>query len=341
MDDLSQFEHLQNFLDPVAEDALCGEDLDNKGDDEFMRIEREIEKADESREWKKLREDAKKILPITKDFRLIARFSRASLHTESSPIEGLAQGLYLTREYIDKYWDCVFPPEDKDDPDEKYADRINAIAELGSWPSVVLPLRKKCPLLSFNGMDPYFLDELVAFQNGDVVADKQSPKAIFDTLSSEEKSQVDATLNSFKIALEITEDIKRLLSEKTEMVFVDFDSYLIPSLQDGFSALSDLSPNAKAVPLNSEAKKEDSSNTNQSTKTVGSVQSRDDVIKLLDMICNYYEANEPSSPLPLLLKRAKGIVHKDFLEVLAELVPDSINMVEPVFGRNENDTEEY
>jgi len=344
MDDSTQFKHLQDFLAPVTDNTPCGEDLDSNGDEEYMRIERDIEQAEESREWKKLKKDILKILVTTKDFRLLARFSRTLLQTEESPIKGLVEGLYLTKEYIDKYWDCVYPPEDKEDPDEKFADRINAVAEFGSWPSIVLPLRKKCPLLSFNGMDPYYLEDLVAFQNGDVVADKQPPKVIFDTLSAKEKKQVDVALDYFIVAQELANTIKKLFLEKTEIAFIDFDTYLLPNLKDGISTLSDLSPSAEP-PASKDSQATDTntpSNSSPSLKSSGSVQSRDDVIKLLDMICSYYEKNEPSSPLPLLLKRARGIVHKDFLEVLEELVPDSVSMTEPVFGRTENNnTEEY
>ena len=345
MDDLAQFKHLQDFLAPVSDNAPCGEDLDRSGDEEYMRIERDIEQADESREWKKLKKDILKILATTKDFRLLSRFSRTLLQTEGSPIQGLVEGLYLTKEYIDKYWDCVYPPEDKEDPEEKFADRINAVAEFGSWPSIVLPLRKKRPLLSFNGMDPYFLEDLITFQNGEVVADKQPPKDIFDALSSEEKKQVDVALEHFIVAQEIANNIKELLLEKTEIAFIDFDAYLLPNLQKGISALSELSPNADKPSPRESTQTTNTNNTSnsisQSLKSSGSVQSRDDVIKLLDMICSYYETNEPSSPLPLLLKRARSIVHKDFLEVLEELVPDSVSMTEPVFGRSKENTEEY
>src|SRR5690606_2172800 len=35
----------------------------------------------------------------------------------------------------------------------------------------------------------------------------------------------------------------------------------------------------------------------------GTIRNRDDVLTLLDKIIGYYERNEPSSPLPLLLQR--------------------------------------
>src|SRR5690242_21313615 len=47
----------------------------------------------------------------------------------------------------------------------------------------------------------------------------------------------------------------------------------------------------------------------------------------------FRSASEPSSPIPLLLERAKRLVAKDFLEVLAELAPDAL-------GRSEEHTSE-
>ena len=338
MDDFSQFEKLEEFLAPVSEDAPCGVDLDSNGDEEYTRIEREIKKSQETRVWKSLKKDTLKILTTTKDFRLLAYFSKILLHTEEQPINGITQGLYLTKEYIDKFWECSYPPEDEDDPDEKYADRINAIGELGSWVTIVLPLSKKCPLFTFEGFGDYSLEDLVALKNGDVIEGKQSPKDFIDTLSDSDKAKIDTSLESFKTAFELTKVIKEQLLEKTKFSFTEFDSYLIPNLLEGISILSDLSPNAEIEEISEQGSSETQSNSNDTHTDISSLKSREDVVRLLDLICAYYKEKEPSSPLPLLLDRAKSIVHKDFLEVLEELVPDSISMTEPVFGRsNENE----
>jgi len=130
MDDLVQLEHLDVFLKTVEDESPCGDDLDANNSDELTLIELNIEKADESKEWKALKKDIEKLMKVTKDFRLVASYCRSLLYTENSGIDGLVQGLYLTREYIDKFWECVYPPEDEDDPDEKYADRINAVADM-------------------------------------------------------------------------------------------------------------------------------------------------------------------------------------------------------------------
>jgi type VI secretion system protein ImpA len=62
------------------------------------------------------------------------------------------------------------------------------------------------------------------------------------------------------------------------------------------------------------------------------VRSRDDVIRLLDKICEYYQEHEPSSPVPLLLNRAKRVATMSFLELLRELAPAGLEQAEALGG---------
>ena len=55
-----------------------------------------------------------------------------------------------------------------------------------------------------------------------------------------------------------------------------------------------------------------------------SIGSRDEAMKLLDLVCRYYETNEPSSPLPLLIDRARKLAGKSFMEILQDLAPDGM-----------------
>jgi len=64
----------------------------------------------------------------------------------------------------------------------------------------------------------------------------------------------------------------------------------------------------------------------------GDIRTPQDVIKLIDKICAYYERNEPSSPIPLLLKRAQRLVSKNFLDVIKELTPDTLRAIEALGG---------
>jgi type VI secretion system protein ImpA len=64
----------------------------------------------------------------------------------------------------------------------------------------------------------------------------------------------------------------------------------------------------------------------------GEVSSREDVIRLLDKACEYFKRNEPSSPVPLLLQRAKRLVSKDFLGIVQDLAPGGVAEVRSIGG---------
>jgi type VI secretion system protein ImpA len=54
------------------------------------------------------------------------------------------------------------------------------------------------------------------------------------------------------------------------------------------------------------------------------VKSRQDAMKALDAVADFFKRTEPSSPIPMLVARAKRLVSKDFLEVLADIAPDAV-----------------
>ena len=64
----------------------------------------------------------------------------------------------------------------------------------------------------------------------------------------------------------------------------------------------------------------------------GVINSREDAMLALDRICTYFEKHEPSSPVPLMLIRAKGLISKSFIEVLQDLTPDAVHTAEQIVG---------
>ena len=65
---------------------------------------------------------------------------------------------------------------------------------------------------------------------------------------------------------------------------------------------------------------------------VGEIGSREDAIRMLDKICEYFDRYEPSSPVPFLLKRAKKLVTKDFMSILNDLAPGGAEQAVLIFG---------
>lgn len=54
-------------------------------------------------------------------------------------------------------------------------------------------------------------------------------------------------------------------------------------------------------------------------------QSRADVITAMNAIVRFFEENEPTSPVPLMLKRVRAWVEMDFLQLLNEIAPAAID----------------
>ena len=64
----------------------------------------------------------------------------------------------------------------------------------------------------------------------------------------------------------------------------------------------------------------------------GRVNNTDDVIRALDQILAYYARSEPSSPLPLLIERAKRLVRADFMTIMRDMAPAGVENVSVISG---------
>ena len=64
----------------------------------------------------------------------------------------------------------------------------------------------------------------------------------------------------------------------------------------------------------------------------GVIGSRDDAIQALERVCVWIELNEPSNPAPLLIQRAQRLMKKSFIEIIQDLVPESLGQIEKLAG---------
>jgi type VI secretion system protein ImpA len=70
----------------------------------------------------------------------------------------------------------------------------------------------------------------------------------------------------------------------------------------------------------------------------GDIQSAQEALLALDKVCQYFDRHEPSSPVPLLLRRAQRLVSKSFLEVVKDFCPDGMSQVEMIGGVSSSDS---
>jgi len=49
-------------------------------------------------------------------------------------------------------------------------------------------------------------------------------------------------------------------------------------------------------------------------------------------VCSFLEHTEPSNPAPLFIRRAQRLIKKSFLEIVRDLMPDSLSQLEKLAG---------
>ncbi len=64
----------------------------------------------------------------------------------------------------------------------------------------------------------------------------------------------------------------------------------------------------------------------------GAIHSRADVVRALDMVCDYLERAEPTNPAQLLLRRAKLLLDQNFLQLIHVLAPNALDDVAKLMG---------
>jgi type VI secretion system protein ImpA len=318
---------LSNWLKDISGDSPCGEDfVDNSV--EYSALEAKIGGVAESSEWKKLKQEVEGFLGKTKDIRLYAVYTRILIHTEKNPVMGLAKGLQLVHHSMENCWDCLYPNIDEDDPDEAFFDRNNALAEFASFKHLILPLSKKLTVLSI-GLGNYTLEDIVTLDAGGAVTDKQPLQG----LMPDEKKVYAELLEYFRLSLETAESIKTLYHQKTNEVFPEFNEHLLPMLKKGVALGGGNVPDDTAF---AESGGIDGNQVVVPTMQIqGAINNRKDIIKALGLICEYYETNEPSSPIPLMLERVTKMVEMNYREIFAEFQLGADSTLDKVFGQAE------
>ncbi len=293
-------------------------------------------------EWREIQKTALELSTRTHDLRVAMLLTRALLHSEG--IIGFHDGLKLLQGLIERYWDSLHPQLDVEDKNDPFFTRVNILEELCNWQIMIKPLMKATMCASravghFNLRDIRIATGIKVTELVLTDKEKKSPagletiKAAFKDCEFEDllanKEAIGASLqsiNSFE-----TWFIKKAGSARAP----DFSklSVILKEMDDFFK--KQLAGRASSKPSTLKQKLEPENNkavsnpqlvepvAGQMDKPMEMINNRQDVIRVLDQICTYYEQNEPGSPVPLLLKRARRLVEKNFLDIVQDLAPKS------------------
>ena len=336
------------LLAEISPDSPCGDDVEY--DPMFLELEQVVHGKPEVQygdtvvaatppDWKAAQALALELFNKSRDLRVAAHLARALLNRQG--FTGLAEGMALIEGLLERHWDHVYPQLDPDDDNDPTA-RINALAVLVEQSGMLLDVRDTALAASRTHGIVRLRD--IEYATGDTpVPEGVEPPSLasIDAAIADVRDEAAMTHAALLAARQSNTRIETLLTERVGAAQAIDLSPLSRLLQQaaGFlgARVSDADQQtageASAVEGGDDAAVSPGGVTRAAPS--GEVNSRQDVIRLLDKICAYYEQHEPSSPVPLLLTRARRLVDKSFIEILQDLAPEGLGQARQVGGIEE------
>ena len=336
----------KQLLSEVSPESPAGEDLEY--DPAFVELQRvtarKVEAAIEGPgqeaeqiDWKGVVRSSNELLARTKDLRLAVLLTQALLHTEGFP--GLAQGLSLMQQLMERFWDTLYPLLDHEDDDDPTM-RVNIIASLCDR-ETMLQAVSTAPLVSIEGWGSYSFQQIRTANSGSTSGADGEQSSDSDATDA---GQIRAAFLECPI-----EDLKATgdgLSQ-SQATLAAIDQFLMERI--GSSQAPDLSAlqgRLKEVAgiineflaLRGESTPDSSAGESGSTDgpamqaLAGEIDSRESAMKMMDKISDYFRRTEPSSPVPLLMQRAKRLSTMGFMEIVKDIAPDGLQQVQNISG---------
>lgn len=295
-------------------------------------------------EWKIVQRLALDLLGRSRDLRIAVHLLRANLALHG--IDGLAITVALIERLLDERWDTVHPELDPDD-DMDPTLRINSLAILADNTTVLKDL-KDAVILNLPGLGALSL-RLLEISSGELLPpagqEKIAISSIEAALNDVDEGSLNAACTALGQSLESVLHIETILVQQVGSAQALNLGALTRALKRGRDFLQvqlTARPSAELAPIKPEQADASGSKDlkiSRSVSTSEDIGNRDDVIRTLDKIIKYYQNFEPSSPVPLLLGRAKGLVKMSFQEILEDLAPDGIAQLMVIKG-NQGQTSE-
>lgn len=334
---------LDALLAPVDEVHPCGPNLEY--DPNFLELEQEAQGKAEVQygatitpavppEWKVVKRLALGLLERSRDLRVVIPLLRAALALEGMP--GLGECIHLIERLLEERWETLHPQLDPDD-DLDSTLRINSLAILTDTATVLREV-KEATLIVLPGLGPVSVRTL-EIATGELAVPagqtKLAMSSIEAALNDVEQERLVQTLQIVTDAFERARKIETLLVQhvgSSQALNLDPLTRMLGRARDLLApfvivVVEEEAQSAEVEPGTGGAKPAKSGGA-----ITGEINSREDVLRMLDKIAGYYKREEPSSPVPLLLDRARRAVTMDFLELLKELAPAGVDQFTTVSG---------
>lgn len=336
---------LSVFASPVSETAPCGSDLEEEGDLEYMNFFAAAEGRLPTSYFSFDRgaydfgadfTNVEKFSADTRDLRLLVLAAKLCiLNRNLSEFTGVIQVIATS---LSEHWEDIHPkPFDGD-----YIFRMVALNSLDDNPVSILPLTY-APLVQSRTLGPIsYRSKMVA--DGDASARDGEPTpshADIQRAISEGGDDLEETRETVRNLKNAVSSIR-----KTVMEHLGFDSGLsLDKLKETVEAIAEMLGIREEIAVSEETETSESSEPSdtpaagapssganpammaalqQITIPAGAVSSQAIAAAALQAIDGYFGRKEPSSPAIMLVRQARRLVGKSFVEALEILAPQRV-----------------
>jgi type VI secretion system protein ImpA len=339
---------LEYDADYVQFEALTGDKPD-----------RQFDNNPEEPPWREIMERAVALLAKSKDLRVAIAYTRAAAHLQG--VAGFLGGLRLLQGLLERYWDVLYPPLDTDDNNDATL-RVNALAALAD---PYTPFAERTTLLydlrlaevsrttsgTMKVRDILIAQHKYAAGEGESVLTQKQVQGLLGEAWKEKPGALDDAL-ALPAAVET-------LAHRMTACFGASDAPGMTSMmsiaQGIAEACREAGGNAPAGTTHEiapavagEARGEHREPSwpasasapgdpgeapkGASPGSLSAPATRQDAIALLEVACAFIERTEPTNPAPLLIRRAKALMEKDFIAIMQDLAPDGLAQIHLIAG---------
>jgi len=326
-------------LSETRESPPCGPNLEH--DLSFFQLEEAARGKPEQRSgdavkpaedpnWSKVIDLAQATLLRSKDLRVAVHLTRALTCTEGIP--GLATGLGLIQALLERYWDGIHPVLEADH-DNDPTERLNALAPLVDPDASIKDLRDSYLVNSREQGQLRARDVEIALGRlaPSRTAGPGKPLAQLHAQIAAAFSSDRSVPSALREAHDHASAIQTLMADR---VGASRAIDLAPLVQP-LDALLEVCDVALGTGTAVAEGAEGEPATGQRPGAGGEIRTREDAMQMLELVCRYMERHEPSNPAPLFIRRAQRLIQMNFVEIVKDLMPDSLGQLEKLAGEFE------
>lgn len=351
---------IDSLLQEVSPDRPCGEDLSY--DPSFLELERAFQGKPAQQmgdaivegqepDWREVSRMGMEALGRSHDLRIAVMLAVAWLQLDG--FKGLANGLLLLRRMLAQHWDHLHPQLDPDDNNDPLM-RMNILGGISSPPGGFGdPVRMRtrvastplCRSRQFGTVTLRDIQRAALAESGgegDESSASSGQPAISGTsiAAAFQDADLDELVATFEAVSQASEALDGMVADLTDRIgsssLPDLDGLkgdlrqIRKELQQRLS-LRGYGADAPSAPDDGDISPGGApAGSRPGAPLTGEIASPQDVRLALGKISRYYEANEPSSPVPLFVEVALALVQKSYLEICEAIPPDTLESVKRV-----------